>query len=109
MKSDLSYHDVTVYVGNVAYKISDNYALQLHCTRAGGWQLWKVWDGKDSLIGGEFDGDPFCIEVAGTVIVGEKPAYVERPQQFGWDGTVIRWTDRYGAVRFAQCPQPSKI
>lgn len=31
-----SYHDVTVYCNGFAYKPADNYALQLHCTKAGG-------------------------------------------------------------------------
>lgn len=86
--SDLSYHDVTVYCGNTAYKISDNYALHLQCTRAAGWQLWKIWNDKEEQLGGEFHGEPFCIEVAGMVIVGTKPEAIEQPAPFGWDGIV---------------------
>lgn len=86
--SDLSYHDVVVYCGNTRYRITDNYALQLHCTRAAGWQLWKIWEGREEKLGGEYDGEPFCIEVAGMVILGKKPEHFEPPRPFGWDGVV---------------------
>lgn len=83
-----SYHDVVVYVGDVAYRIADNYALQLHCTRTAGWRLYEVWEGKEKLIGGEYEGAPFCIEVAGVVILGSKPVTVSAPAPFGWTGEV---------------------
>jgi hypothetical protein len=87
----LSYHDVIVYVGNVEYKPSSNYALHLTCTKAGGWNLYHIWDGKERCIGGEFEGEPFCIEVAGMVIVGKKPENIEQPKNIGgWSGFVIR-------------------
>lgn len=88
MKDGPSYHDVTVYVGNVRYRITDNYALQVTCSRAAGWRLWKMWDGEETLIGGEFDGEPFCLEVAGMVICGRRPSGAEPPKPFGWDGRV---------------------
>lgn len=83
-----SYHDVVVYVGATAYRIADNYALQLHCTRTAGWCLYKVWDDGETLLGGEFEGEPFCIEVAGVVILGSKPPNPTPPPPFGWDGVV---------------------
>jgi hypothetical protein len=83
-----SYHDVIVYVGSEEYKPSTNYALLLTCTKVAGWQLWKRWEGKEELIGGEYDGTPFCIEVAGLVICGVKPEQTEKPLPFGWDGEV---------------------
>jgi len=52
-----SYHDVVVFVDGVRYKPSKNYAIQLHCTKAGGWQLWHIWDGVEKKIGGEFDSE----------------------------------------------------
>jgi hypothetical protein len=93
-----SYHDVVVYVGNVAYKPSDNFALELTCTKVGGWQLWQdvnpaghhAVEARYKLLGGEFDVEPFCIEVAGVVIAGEKPTASDRPVPFGWDGRVER-------------------
>lgn len=55
--SETSYHDVIVYVGNVAYKPSENFGLLLTCTKVGGWELWNRWYGKETKIGGEFDGE----------------------------------------------------
>jgi hypothetical protein len=89
MDNELSYHDVTVYVGNVMYKPSENYALQLLCTKAGGWNLYHAWGGKEHLIGGEYDAEPFCIEVAGMIICGKKPKHIEQPKSIGgWSGLV---------------------
>lgn len=88
-----SYHDVTVYVGNVAYKPSENYALELTCTKASGWVLWYRWNGESHRVGEEFGYTPFCIEVAGFVICGKKPDKVEAPSPFGWDGTVVNPSD----------------
>lgn len=84
----LSYHDVVVYCGNVRYKPSDNYALTLGCVKVSGWRLWYKWRDKEKLLGGEFDGEPFCIEIAGTVVLGKKPAEIIDPKPFGWDGWV---------------------
>ena len=83
-----SYHDVKVYIGNVVYIISDNYALHLSCSKAAGWRLWQIWNNKEQLLGGEFDGEPFCIEVSNIVICGVKPEVIEQPRPFGWDGKV---------------------
>lgn len=89
-QEELSYHDVIVYVGNVEYKPSDNYALHLTCTKAAGWSLFHIWDGKERLIGEEFGEEPFCIEVAGMVIVGKKPEQIEQPKDIGgWSGFVF--------------------
>ena len=89
MVGDLSYHDVKVYVGNKMYKPSWNYALQLMCTKAGGWNLFYVWMGKEKILGGEYEGEPFCIEVSDMVIVGKKPEVIEEPEPIGgWTGEV---------------------
>lgn len=86
----LSYHDVIVYVDGVPYKPSENYALQLHCTKTAGWQLYFIWGKVERLIGGEFDGKPFCIEVSGMIICGKKPKKVKPPEPIGgWSGVVI--------------------
>lgn len=63
-----SYHDVVVFVNGERYRIKDNYAYQLTCTRAGGWNLWHIWGGKETLIGGEYNFDDFRIEVRGVVV-----------------------------------------
>jgi len=84
-----SYHDVVVFVDGVRYKPSKNYAIQLHCTKAGGWQLWHIWDGVEKKIGGEFDSESFCIEIGEThAICGKRPKNVTEPEPFGWDGMV---------------------
>ena len=90
MKTKPSYRDVVVYVGNVRYCPSQNFALILDCTKVGGWQLWYKWSGVERLIGSEFGAEPVCIEVAGTIILGEKPDHVEDPTPFGWSGIVER-------------------
>lgn len=85
----LSYHAVKVYIGNKLYRIKDNYAFQLHCTKCAGWQLYFVWMGKEKLLGGEYDGEPFCIEVGNKVICGKKPKVIEEPTPIGgWNGVV---------------------
>ena len=92
--SNLSYHDVKVYIGNRLYKIKDNYALQLHCTKCDGWRLYFVWMGSEKLLGGEYDGKPFCIEVGNFVICGKKPKVIENPEPIGvWNGTVLNLKD----------------
>lgn len=86
----LSYHDVTVYVDGVAYKPSDNYGLELTCTKTAGWQLWKtnrIGD-RPELVGGEYHGTPFCIAVGKVAIVGELPTESFTPKPFGWTGEV---------------------
>lgn len=64
----MSYHDVIVRVNGEEHKISKNYAYILMCTKVGGWQLFKKWGHAEQLIGGEFDGGEFIIEVKGVVI-----------------------------------------
>ncbi len=89
MDDDLSYHDVKVYIGSKMYKPSDNYALQLICTKASGWRLYFIWQEQEKLLGGEYDGEPFCIEVGDFVICGKKPAVIEQPEPIGgWTGEV---------------------
>lgn len=91
-----NYHDVTVYVDGVPYKPSRNYALQLVCAKASGWRLYSIWDGKERPLGGEFDGEPFCITVGDRVVCGEMPAQIKAPANVdGWDGTV--WRERTNA------------
>ena len=86
-----SYHDVVVIVNGTRYRIADNYAYRLICTRAGGWQLVWAWDKEERLIGGEYDGGKFTIEVAGIVVCGKKQKRAEDAQPTGgWDGTVSR-------------------
>lgn len=69
-----SYHDVVVFVDGKQYRIADNYAYRLICTKVGGWQLWHIWDGKEQQIGGEFHGNAeFRIEVEGIAICGDVP------------------------------------
>lgn len=71
--TNLSYHDVIVYVNGEAYRIAGNYAFELTCTKVAGWRLWRTWDGASTLLGGEYDSDDFRIEVAGIVICGKPP------------------------------------
>lgn len=63
-----SYHEVAVFVDGKRYGIWANYAYDLRCTRAGGWELWWVWNGRERRIGGEFDGKPFRIEICGVTV-----------------------------------------
>lgn len=79
---------MVVYVGNIEYAITDNYALQLHCTRAGGWILYKFWEGKWEVLGEEYGEDEMCIAVAGRVILGKIPKNPVKPPRFGWGGKV---------------------
>lgn len=68
---DRTYHDIVVFVDGAAYRVADNYAYQLTCTRAGGWELWWVWGNEERQIGGEYHGNAeFRIEVAGVVVCG---------------------------------------
>ena len=82
-----SYHDVEVYVDGVRYRPGGDYALELTCTKAGGWQLWWDWLDRKEMIGGEFEGGGFCVAVKGHAICGRIP---ERPvdAQVGWSGEV---------------------
>jgi len=101
----LSYHDVTVYVGNIAYKPSRNYALELRCTKVAGWELYHhVGTGKKStLLGEEFGEEPFCIEVAGAAICGKRPKNPTPDALFGgWDGLVERKAS--GEIAFGPLP-----
>ena len=85
MANDLasaSYHDVVVYVDGTAYRIGDRFGLLLTCTRSGGWELWADVDAdqkpngvtshEQKLIGGEYSGHDFRVEVAGVVICQSK-------------------------------------
>jgi len=86
-----SYHDVVVYCGNVEYRIADNYAYKLTCTKTGGWRFWFIWDKVEKLLGGEYDGKPFCITVKGRVICEKKPNWkdIKKPSGAeGWNGVV---------------------
>ena len=66
-----SYHDVVVIIDGVRYPIKDNYSYVLSCTKVGGWNLYNKWNGKETLIGGEFESDSFQIEVDNIIICGE--------------------------------------
>jgi len=99
-KDRIGYWDVVVYADGVEYRPSENYALELVCTKAGGWQLWYIWEGKERQIGGEFFGKPFCITVRDMVIVGTKPEHPKPPEPFGWSGFVERKPD--GQINFGQ-------
>ena len=97
---DTSYHDVVVIVNGTNYEMGNaNYALQLHCTRCAGWRLYHVWGGKDTLLGGEFDGDFFSIVVKGQVLVHTEPSEPDemsdrakgavKPPTAGWNGVLV--------------------
>jgi hypothetical protein len=70
---DPTYHDVVVQIKGQDYRLFDHsYGLRLTCTRAGGWELWNMWGGKEELLGGEFAGlGPFSISVQGMLICQE--------------------------------------
>jgi hypothetical protein len=85
-----SYHDVVVYIDDVKYVPSQNFALELTCCKSGGWRLWKICGGKSKLIGGEFDGTRMCITVSDKVILGILPEIPIMPDGFGWNGTVSK-------------------
>ncbi len=63
-----SYHDVTVFINGEKYKITDDYAYLLQCTRSGGWSLWCKWNGNEMNIGSEYGDTAFRIEVRGVVV-----------------------------------------
>ena len=70
----LSYHDVRVFCDGVEHRIDRDYSLELMCTKVAGWRLFqrstKYGGGEHhELLGGEFDGEPFRIEVRSVVIV----------------------------------------
>ena len=67
-----SYHDVIVVVDGTEYRIRTNYAYQLTCTHTAGWRLYFVWDGRERLVGGEYDSDEFLIRVGHMVVVNNK-------------------------------------
>ena len=63
-------HNVWVYIDGVSYKIAKNYGIQLTCTKVAGWRLWAQTSTTEfnQLLGGEFEGGFFRIEVKGVVI-----------------------------------------
>jgi hypothetical protein len=67
----LSYHDVEVEFAGKRYRLFDeSYGLRLICTRAGGWELWNVWNGVEELLAGEYNEIPLTIFVDGKIICG---------------------------------------
>lgn len=72
-----SYHDVVVYVEGMRYYLTDNYAYVLTCTKSGGWELWERWKNSERLLGGEFSGKPFAIEIRGIMVLGNPPALLQ--------------------------------
>lgn len=75
MSAPVCSHNVVVIIDTTRYRIADDYCLELTCTAIAGWRLWKhditrAWDKRceRTLLGGEFDGGSFRIEVAGQVI-----------------------------------------
>lgn len=82
-RQPLSYHDVVVYAqgkdGMVrAYRLFDAcYDLRLTCTRAGGWELWRMLRPHEQLLGGEFLGPSFCVAAAGIPLCGSIPETFE--------------------------------
>ena len=73
MSSAPSYHDVVVYANGEKYFIGRDYGLLLTCSRAGGWELWKNWGGKQLPLGGEYSGKDFCVAVRGVAVCGKIP------------------------------------
>lgn len=97
-----SYHDIVVTVNGKDYRIADNYAYHLTCTKCGGWNLWYQWMGEERLIGGEFNGDKEFIIRVGEIVVclakvydedGEEVETVDRKCEEeigeGWDGRIV--------------------
>lgn len=71
MEPRLSYHDVTVIVDDVHYRVFDSsYGLELRCSRATGWELWNTHEGASTLIGGEYSGCKFSIKANDVVVCG---------------------------------------
>lgn len=64
-----SYHNVECIVDNKRYKISNNYAFLLMCTRVGGWEFWERWDKHEKLIASEFGNQNFEIISNGVTIL----------------------------------------
>jgi hypothetical protein len=71
----ISYRDVDVEVDGKHYFVWKDYAKQIVCTKAGGWQLYNVLDGKNTLIGGEFDSSKFNIRVKNRIVCGKKEPF----------------------------------
>lgn len=64
-----TYHDVAVIIDGRTYRIADNYAYHLTCTRTSGWQLWYVWAGEEQLVGGEYNfNQEFKVLINNTVV-----------------------------------------
>jgi hypothetical protein len=68
-----SYHDVEVGFDGKRGKLFDlSYGLELTCTRAGGWQLWNKWEGRSTLVAGEYDSPELMVWVAGVLVCGSE-------------------------------------
>ena len=66
-----SYHDVVVVINGTSYHICRDYTLELTCYKVAGWCLWRNSLNKSVLLGGEYEGQDFRIEVLGHIICGK--------------------------------------
>ena len=68
-----SYHDLHVTTAKILRtSIFDlPFNVQVHCTRAAGWQVWQGETGFEKCIAGEYEGENrgLRLDVAGYVIV----------------------------------------
>lgn len=83
--------EVIVYIDNVEYLPDSDYGIELTYSKVGGWQLWDIWNKRPSdykLIGGQWEGKPFCVVINDRVICGSIPKEIVKKTVVGWDGFV---------------------
>lgn len=67
-----SYHDLYITTPDVPRTSIFNlpYSVLVQCTRAGGWEVWEIWDGKERKLGSELgEENGLILDVNGYVIV----------------------------------------
>jgi hypothetical protein len=77
MSKPPSYHDLHVTApGITRTSLFDlPFDLQVICTRASGWGLWRIRALESTLLAGEYEGEDkwLVLDVAGHVIVDSRP------------------------------------
>ncbi len=68
-----SYHDLHITTRDIKRTSIFNlpFRVQVHCTRASGWQVWAIAEGDlpEERLGGEFGGENWLVlDVSGYVL-----------------------------------------
>ncbi len=68
-----TYHDVSIQIDDHTYRIMDDDSLELTCTRAGGWILWRKGEcGHVIKLGSESSKNTFFKISVGETVVCER-------------------------------------